>query len=126
MVARMQLRSGIHQRDELPLIDLLEYVRDALATIEALVIVVAQSRTLGAGIDRLSQRGTSPSGACYIRSLSVSRRYLEVISHSLGAPRGPASKSVIERADFRISKQPRNLTYAQGFVVKILHRQFPT
>ena len=46
----MQLRSGIHQRDELPLIDLLEYVRDALATIEALVIVVAQSRTLG-GID---------------------------------------------------------------------------
>jgi len=55
VVARMQLRSGIHQRDELPLIDLLEYVRGALATIEALVIVVAQSRTLGAstaGIDR--------------------------------------------------------------------------
>ena len=50
VVARMQLRSGIHQRDELPLIDLLEYVRDALATIETLVIVVAQSRTLG-GID---------------------------------------------------------------------------
>jgi hypothetical protein len=36
----------------------------------------------------------------------------ETASRCPGTPRGPASKSVIERADFRISQQPRNLTDA--------------
>jgi hypothetical protein len=36
------------------------------------------------------------------------------------------SKSVIGRADFRISQQPRYLTNAQSFVIKILHCQIPT
>jgi len=36
----------------------------------------------------------------------------ETTSHSPGTPRSPSSKSVIERADFRISQQPRDLTDA--------------